>query len=301
MPGDTKDVAAGENVVPAARTGATAPTAGGDGHDAAAAAQAAAPLWQTTQPQAHALRIMDDLGEIGEGFCKAHAVTAENGQEYIAKGPTLQPDHFYAAANEYIAYVLGSRLGLSMLNATLLQAGDDFYFGSPYMLKGSWRDRMDPALFRRCGNLDQVYGLVAFDVWLYNFDRHEGNLLCRQIPRTGAWMMLLNDHSHCLMAPAETPASLAARVAGGRPPELVKLPYVREEVRSLDRLKQAVGKVESLTDTTIGTVVASLPTKLLPLQERADVVRFICTRRDTLRATIAADQGYFMNLERGKL
>ena len=246
-----------------------------------------------------ALTIYEDHGPIGEGVCKAHHVWAENGQEYIAKGPTFSSEHAYAAANEYIAYRLADYLGLPILGGRLLQAGTDFFFGSDWMPKGTWYDRMDEGLFNRCANMHRTYEIVAFDVWLCNVDRHSRNLVARQLGQ--ALTMLMNDHSHCLVAPGELPEHLAQRVSRWLPSEIVDLPYVRAAVSQAHLLSAAIGSIEGVSDGLIAAVVASLPPVLLPSGEHSHLLQFIISRRDKLRAMFEADRAYFRNLQGGAL
>ncbi|MBI3970636.1 MAG: hypothetical protein HY332_05055 [Chloroflexi bacterium] len=249
--------------------------------------------------QTAALTIYEDHGEIGVGICKAHHVWAENGQEYIAKGPAFSADHWYAATNEYIAYRLADYLGFPILGGRLLQAASDFFFGSDWMPKGTMYDRMDEGLFDRCANKSRVYEIVAFDVWLCNVDRHSRNLIARQSGHIVT--MLMNDHSHCLVAPGEKPEQLAGRIDQWLPSQIVELPYVRAAITQAHQLSAAIGHIESVSDGLVTAVVASLPVELLPENERSDVVHFIVSRKARLREMFEADRSFFRNLQGGAL
>ncbi len=262
------------------------------------------PLAPQPPGRAQALRIIDDYGPIGRGASAAHSVRAENGQEYLAKGPTLAPAHPYAAANEFIAATLADHLGLPVLDYRILQAGRDFYFGSSLMPQGTFYPAITEDLFNRCVNKDRVYGLVIFDAWICNVDRHEENLLVRNTGRSSGprnLTLLLNDHSHCLILPGETPADLGHKQAWDFSQPLVRLPFIRSAITETRRLRQALDEVEAVADVTIAGVVASLPTQLLPGQERPHVEQFLRDRRAKLRAIVRAGRAFFSNLDGGQL
>lgn len=61
------------------------------------------------------MRVLDDLGPLGQGASQARYVVAENGLEYIIKGAALTPDHPYVASNELVAAMLARTLGRSGL------------------------------------------------------------------------------------------------------------------------------------------------------------------------------------------
>ena len=67
--------------------------------------------------------VVDDFGPVGAGASQAHTVLAENGQEYIIKGPSLVPNHPHVAANEYVAARLGQSIGLPILDFTIVEFG----------------------------------------------------------------------------------------------------------------------------------------------------------------------------------
>jgi hypothetical protein len=260
------------------------------------------PLTDPTH-RSHALRIIDDYGPVGVGGARAHSVLAENAQEYLVKGPTLNPDHRYGAANEFIAANLADTLGLPVLDYRLLQAGQDFYFGSSLMVNGTYVP-VAADLLQRCSNRERVYDLVAFDTWLCNIDRHEENLLVRTSARGPGQItptLLLNDHDRCLVLPGETPAGLMEKLAWDFTMQLVRLPFVRDAIAEARFLRTAIDKVESITDAMVDGVVASLPEALLPRAERASVVAFLKERRDTLRELIRAHRSFFRNLDGGAL
>src|SRR5713226_7424324 len=181
------------------------------------------PLWETSDNvYPNFVRVEDDLGPVGKGASGARYVSAENGTEYLIKGPSLKlkstghPEHPHVAANELIAAGLARLLGLPTLDSRIVEMRGQLFFASVWMPAGTFYDPITAELFNGCANRDRTYGLVVFDAWLCNTDRHGGNLLVRRagIPDNGGerLSLLLNDHSHCLVLPGKTVEALVARL-----------------------------------------------------------------------------------------
>ena len=81
--------------------------------------------------------VWTDYGQVGRGASLAHYVLAENGSEYIMKGPTYTPDHHYVAANEIIAGQIIRMLGLPLLDCCVLEMSGVLYFGSAWISRVS--------------------------------------------------------------------------------------------------------------------------------------------------------------------
>src|SRR5262249_12291042 len=165
-------------------------------------------------PMLKRVSVVDDYGPVGRGASAARYVLAVNGNEYIAKGPSLCPGHRYVAANEFIAASLAGCLGLPVLDFCILEMNGHLFFGSTWMQYTSFAPQISEDLFNRCENRGRVYDLVVFDSWVCNVDRHHENLVVRCAKkRTNGGdhhLMILNDHSHCLVPPGQTPANLPA-------------------------------------------------------------------------------------------
>ena len=102
------------------------------------------------------VKVVEDYGPIGRGASKAHYVLAENGSNYIVKGPTLTPEHPYVAANEIITASLAEQLGLPVLDSRIALLGDTFVFASAYMSEGTFYPDTTESLFNMCSNRDRA-------------------------------------------------------------------------------------------------------------------------------------------------
>lgn len=193
------------------------------------------------------LSVHTDFGYVGEGASGARYVLAENGSEYLIKGPTLSPDNPFVAANELVAAYLGQALGLPMLDFGIVEMGSNEFFASSWMPPGSFYPAIRADLLARCENRDRVYDLVVFDAWLCNRDRHAGNLIVRVNRRRGEpdrLFMLLNDHSHCLLPPLRRPFQLPLLVNSRAADYAKHLDFVCAAVTDLGRLADALDAVE---------------------------------------------------------
>lgn len=243
------------------------------------------------------LAVVDDYGPIGEGASQARSVLAENGEEYIIKGPSLVPEHPTVGANEWIAARLAEALGLPVLDHRLVTMGGEIFFASAWMQKPTFYPAIDAELFNRCENRDRVYGVVVFDTWLINQDRHGANLVVRNA-KGGNHLMILNDHSHLLVSPLgpHTTEELMGWVDA--PPErFIRLPFVRDSIADPAEVRAVIDRIEALSETQIRAAVNSTPTALLAVAEQGVYGDFLVERRACLREVIHSGSAAFPNLE----
>ncbi|MBA2276767.1 MAG: hypothetical protein H0W06_03305 [Chloroflexia bacterium] len=245
------------------------------------------------------LRVWDDHGYVGGGVSGARHVLAENGNEYIVKGPSLSPHEPYIGANEFIAAMLGRALGLPVLDFVLVDLCGNTLFASSWMQKGTWDPAITEHTFQQCENRDRVYDLVVFDAWVSNGDRHDQNLIVRRQRRPGGQdrlFLLLNDHSRCLIQPNQTPADLLA-LRNSTPERYIMLPFIRDAIVNPGALGDAVAAVEGLGADTIRTCVRLTPEEFLPVAERGLVEDFLIEMRKVLRQLFNASSNAFTALQ----
>ena len=239
----------------------------------------------------------------GIGTSNATHILADDGREYLIKGPSLSPGHQYGAVNEFVAASLARELGLPVLDFDVVEDEGDYFFGSSWMPSGTFSPAVTENAFLRCRNLEQVYELVSLDIWLCNIDRHDENLIVRETRGPGgigvAWTV--NDHDRCLIRPGETPADLLGKVGWDSFRNFVRLSFVRDAIREAHRLSAALGRVEAVSDLFLLTVVGSLPPELLPVDGRVHVEQFLRDRRDGLRNLVRIGRRFFGNLDGGRI
>jgi hypothetical protein len=250
------------------------------------------------------VRVIDDYGPFGKGASQARYVLAENGNEYIAKGPSLSPCHHYVAANEFLAASLAGYLGLPVLDFCILEMDNRLFFGSTWMQKPSFAPQISEDLFNRCENRGRVYDLVVFDSWVCNVDRHNENLIVRCTKKKAGegdqHLLLLNDHSHCLVQPKKTPASLAD-LLDTLPDKYIRLEFVKAAIKERDNLKASLERVETVNGKAISEAIEAVPEEFLPAAERGAVEEFLLQRQSRLRSIFRNGQNCFTNLGGGTL
>jgi hypothetical protein len=242
------------------------------------------------------VRLWDDYGPVGEGASEAHYVRAENGSEYIAKGPALNPKLPYVAANELIAASLASLLTLPLLDYKLIEHGSDVYFGSAWIEKGrAFYPALTEDLFDKAANKSRCYDIAAFDYWIYNTDRHQHNLLLRKEPLGGstAELLVLNDHSHAIIQANTTQAQMVGYTMAI---PALHLDFLRAAVTSHSDFSAAISLIEGVTNAMISAVLTSVPAAFLAGNEVVQVEQFLRERRDNLRALVNNSLNVFPGL-----
>jgi hypothetical protein len=232
-------------------------------------------LFETTEY----LAVATDFGQVETGASLGHWILAENGSEYLIKGPSFTPDHPTVAANEWVAAQLAAAMGLPVLDHRIVTMGGHLFFGSSWMEKPSFHPAIDESLLARCRNRDRVYGVVVLDTWLCNPDRHAENLVVRRVRNSNDHLLLLNDHSHLLVSPAgaRTGKQLLAHLDVG-PASYVRLEFVKASIASADRLRHALQTTEALPEERIRGIVESTPDELLPDDYRGAYEEFLVQR-----------------------
>lgn len=250
------------------------------------------------------LQVVDDLGPIGQGTSYARLILADNGSEYVIKGPGLTPLHRYVAANEWVAASLARFLALPILDFCIVEMHDRLYFASARMTRGSYYPHIRKELFSLCENKDKVYGMVVLDSWICNFDRTRSNLKVRVVRPQGTpvkrYLMLLNDHSHCLVGPGETPSNLGL-LLDTPPNSYLHLDFVTEAVEDSGALNEALSSIESLDRRRIADMVRWLPEDILPSQDVRMYSDFLLERRARLRSIFRENLAVFTNLGGGEI
>lgn len=251
------------------------------------------------------LTIDDDYGAIGQGASQAHYVRAENGHEYIIKGPDLSPYHPYVAANEFIAASLATALGLPLLDFRIVSMSGRLYFASSWMQKDTFCPFATADLFQQCRNKDRVYDMILFDAWICNTDRHHQNLIIRRVKSRqdieDRYLLVLNDHSHCLVLPGQTPSFLPTLVDSSlRNYMRSELDFIRQAIIDPVLVANSLGMIESLLEEIIVNIVRELPDEwLINGSDREDFLRFLLDRRSKLREVLDRDKSLFPNLRGG--
>ncbi|AHV96405.1 HipA family kinase [Paenibacillus sabinae] len=149
---------------------------------------------------------------IDDGWTLPHLFKCEDGQTYVVKFINNRSGSGILA-NELIAYRLGKRLGLPIAPYRIIQITKDLvnmfpalksmdiptglHLGSLYFEQGT--TLLGEVNLALCQNLHQAAGMMVFDHWINNWDRHvaESNLLYLPDQRK----ILMIDHSDAFFGP----------------------------------------------------------------------------------------------------
>jgi hypothetical protein len=243
------------------------------------------------------LPVIDDYGPIGKGASEAHSVLAENGEEYIIKGPSFVPQHPTVGANEWVAARLAETLGLPILDYRILSMGGDLFFASGWMQTPTFYPAIDAEIFQKCENRGRAYSVVIFDCWLINKDRHGANLVVRN-SRNGNHLMILNDHSHLLVSPLGPFATSTLMSSVAAPPDpFICLPFIRDAITDPAEIRTVLDRIEDLPEDLIRDAVHSTPQQLLSTADQAIYADFLVERRGCLREVMQTGSSVFPKLE----
>lgn len=244
---------------------------------------------------------------VGAGCSKAIAVAGADGNDYVAKGPTLVRNFRHVATNEMVAAGLASKMKLPFPAHRILTRGKKLFFGSSMVADGFFHPVIDDDLFWSCGNVDLAYELVVFDAWICNGDRHAGNLwvLCsggkaQAKQCKGRHSMLLIDHDRSLL-PDNLEASYLSSLVSRRVRECVQLSFVTKAIISPDRLGAAIAAAEAVSNDDIAQIVNAVPPKLLVERDKQTWTEFLALRRDALRGIFEKDREFFYSLKAGAI
>jgi len=244
------------------------------------------------------IRVRTDLGPIGRGASQARIVLAENGEEYLIKGPSLTPGHPTVGANEWIAAELAALLGLPIQDHVIAEKDGYLFFGSRMMQDGTFFPALSKTILKECQNKERTSDVVLLDVWLINPDRHEENLIARRVRGSAEHLLMLNDHSHLLVNPLgpTTVPALPGKVNSGAKP-YVRQGCISASVEDPDVLEAALDRVERLSEEAIRSTVATTPPELLSASDQGVYAEFLVQRQTRLRAIVEQDSAaIFPNL-----
>jgi hypothetical protein len=185
------------------------------------------------------------------------------------------------------------------LDYAVITVRADVFFGSALMPSGTYENTTRD-LFAKCPNQDRVYDLIVFDSWICNVDRHSGHLLVRHQAARGQnperWLLLLNDHLHCMVLPTETPSALTGRIAAPVSP-YVQLNFVRDAITDPAELLAAIQRLEQLSMIGITAAVQCIPEQIWASHGQGIMLKFLDQRRGWLRQRFNEDIDHFPGLK----
>jgi hypothetical protein len=117
-----------------------------------------------------------------------------------------------------------------------------------------------------------VAGIVVFDVWIHNVDRHEENLIYH--PSLGLWII---DHDQCL---AGSQADLATTLRGSKESLTKSWAFVAADVHQ-GHAGDWINRIKSCSAAAVEQVVRGVRDRHLATAEEAEAIRVFLSYRSS--------------------
>jgi hypothetical protein len=205
----------------------------------------------------------------------------------------------YIVANEWICSRLASHIGLPVPQAALITVTDQFIQATPQLRSvtgnnhlpeaglqfgSAWIDNATQffsqeevvAALDHITNRDCVAGIMLFDRWLLNADRHAQNLL--RVPQNGMMRIIMLDHGHCLGINGHS-----EWVSNFSPVEAKLGVHLLHSLATPESNLHWSSVIASVDDRFIGEVVRSLPSEWkIGHEARGRLANYLCGRKTRL-------------------
>lgn len=205
-------------------------------------------------------------------------------------------DRPYGVANDYIASTLGLMLGLPIAPVTLIGLGDGAV-ASVSLGFGERGVRPPPVDLSAVGEgfPEEVAGVVVFDHWVCNQDRHDENLA--STPSAG---LVAFDHDAALIG-HKPPVSAMENLQSGHG-AIVKGHPLAPQVKDPKLLDGWVAEVRRLSRRAIGRVAQqAFGARLLTAPERDAVVSMLTYRARHIDAMMESRSEEFTGIAQSRL
>lgn len=153
-------------------------------------------------------------------------------------------------------------------------------------------------------NKDIVPGMIVFDVWICNKDRHSGNVILQR-PSEGIsqYNLSLIDHSHALIGDLPNLDALRQFIQLNNDPRCFVMPVpqqLRNVVCHLEDYIPWLMKVESFNIEQLDEVIQVIPTEWIPSQEQlASLINFVALRASNVKSLVMDNPQLFVS-QRGQ-
>lgn len=151
------------------------------------------------------------IGPIGRGWTKPQLFRCTDGKKYVVKFKN-NPLGKKTLSNEWIACRLASMLHLPVAECQVIYISEGLInlFPSlkelnlesgPHLGISYYEDAVETdneKLISKCKNLNKASGMIAFDHWIHNWDRHNRNTSNLLIAQNHIVMI---DHANCFDGP----------------------------------------------------------------------------------------------------
>lgn len=221
-------------------------------------------------------KLVTRQGPVGIGVMDSQFVAVSG----VAKCASVQ--HPYAIANEFICGQLGRALGLPIPPGFIIEDnGVPWHVSLDFNLAGQQLPPADPAALAST-KPDLAAGIVVFDSWIVNADRHAGNLAFDQSTQ----LINLFDHSHAFFASQNGRMNLENFSNQALLPYNCVTPYVSD----IAAIRRWLARVGAIPRYQIEDAVRASVDLGLPSSDAHYCVEYLADRAARLPALIAQQQ-----------
>jgi hypothetical protein len=202
------------------------------------------------------------------------------------KATAAQP---YIVANEMICSALARILLLPCPPGAITEHNNEPYFVSlDFNLVGMALPPAPAAKIATDHSFD-TWGIIVFDVWVMNGDRHASNLAYDVSTKK----LQIFDHSHALLNPA---GDISARLTASKDELAIGGHCLANEIATMDGLQDWTDRVRQVPNYFIDGLVDAAEKVGLPAGSRTEVKDFLKARRDNIATLIANKRASFAKL-----
>lgn len=192
-------------------------------------------------------------------------------------------DHPYAVSNEYICGQLGRGLGLPIPPGFIIEDGVPYHVSMNFNLAGQ---QLPPA---DCEELVKhapqvAAGIIVFDAWILNPDRHARNLAFDQTKKAAA----VFDHSHAFYNGLNGKKTFEFEDCA-----MTQYNCITPHLLELSQLKFWLDRVATIPRFWIEMAIEDATSIGLPTSDASDCIKFLDARRHRLRDLLLSEQENF--------
>lgn len=222
-------------------------------------------------------------GPVGEGAMQSQFV----GLHAVAKGNSV--GYPFTVANEWICGQLARAACLPVPPAAIVdKSGEPFHASLDFNLAGHQLPPADPQALAN-EHPELACGIVLFDAWIVNDDRHKKNLAFDQTTKA----VQLFDHSHALLRPPDPMARLQQNATslaiGGH--------CLAPVLTNLDGMGEWHSRFNAIPSFYIEDAIRSAVSWGLPASIADSCLNFLLDRRTKLLGIVANNKAMFTGMQ----
>jgi hypothetical protein len=229
------------------------------------------------------------IGVTGASFIEVSAVCKTN----------ALPDHPYYIANELIAAELGRVLKLPVPPGFIIEDsnGTRYFASLGFNLTGVALPPILPDEFA-AQYLAQIGGIVAFDTFIANPDRHGGNISATY-GNQGRFNLF--DHSHALLGPNIDAQDGQIRFRAVENQLGIGGHCLKDRITDDTTFLEFLNRIESIPDYFVRETVSAASDVGLSVAVTQNLTDFLLARRGRVRQIIAGNKGEFPGIRQWRV